>query len=273
MIYRIFFFAIANLIYCFTFSQTLQGDSVGITQKNGKNMLVYQVGVKETVYSIARRYQVNPKSILAVNPDILNGIKTGQKIFIPFSLNNEKTDVKPENSVKNQGQPIFHTVAAQQTLYAISRKYNVAVEKIKSWNNIVGNDLKVGSEIIVGFESSEPVKTIPNFKTSDERTDVIKQNEKSASGIEKIVEIGFAEMFETNKGDTFYYALHRSAPIGEIIKVVNESTAQSIFVRVIGTLPSNTASKTVLKISKLAFNKLKSDKETELKVKLSYLPK
>jgi rare lipoprotein A (peptidoglycan hydrolase) len=54
-----------------------------------------------------------------------------------------------------------------------------------------------------------------------------------------------------------YYALHRSAPIGTIIKVTNKMNNKYVFVKVVGSLP-NTGDNTdlVIKISKASAEKL-----------------
>jgi LysM repeat protein len=42
-----------------------------------------------------------------------------------------------------------HIVKTKETLYAISRKYNVPVEKLKEWNKLESYDLKKGQELII----------------------------------------------------------------------------------------------------------------------------
>jgi membrane-bound lytic murein transglycosylase D len=47
-------------------------------------------------------------------------------------------------------QTIDHVVQAGDTLYAISKKYNVSVEQLRAWNNIdESNLLKVGQKLII----------------------------------------------------------------------------------------------------------------------------
>lgn len=44
---------------------------------------------------------------------------------------------------------IFHSVAVKETLYSISKKYNVTVEQIKDWNGLRGNDLRSGQKLLI----------------------------------------------------------------------------------------------------------------------------
>jgi LysM repeat protein len=46
-------------------------------------------------------------------------------------------------------QPMFHTVAAGETLFAISRRYNTTVEAIQRLNNMTGTALSIGQQIRV----------------------------------------------------------------------------------------------------------------------------
>jgi LysM repeat protein len=42
-----------------------------------------------------------------------------------------------------------HVVQTKETLYAISRKYNVPVEKLREWNKLASFDLREGQELII----------------------------------------------------------------------------------------------------------------------------
>ncbi len=43
----------------------------------------------------------------------------------------------------------LHEVAPKEGLYAISKKYNVSIEDIKSWNNLTSDQLTVGQQLII----------------------------------------------------------------------------------------------------------------------------
>ncbi|HSZ73077.1 MAG TPA: hypothetical protein VK750_10420, partial [Cytophagaceae bacterium] len=68
-----------------------------------------------------------------------------------------------------------------------------------------------------------------------------------------------------------YLAMHKTAPVGTIIQVINEGNNQRIFVRVIGKLPANGLNdRVVLKISKKAFERL-AGVDKKIPVTLSYI--
>lgn len=60
---------------------------------------------------------------------------------------------KPEIQTENISQPVYHTVQAQETLYALSKKYKVKVEEIQAWNNLSGSGIKIGQKLIVGYSA------------------------------------------------------------------------------------------------------------------------
>jgi LysM repeat protein len=244
-------------------------DSIGIMEQNGKKMILHQVG-KETLYSIARRYNVTVNDIISFNPEVEKGLKLGQKILIPLV---------EKQQMPSGGNYVFHKVEPNQTLYAISKKYNVKVEDIKRWNNMTSNDMKVGSLIIVGEKATEapieesssmaPTTSSESTVKSEPKPTVQKQISKT-SGYDKIVEKGSAEPYETADGGTFYYALHKAASIGSILHIANEANGTSIFARVVGKLPVDASSGVVVRLTKIAMERLLADKT--FRATVEYVP-
>ncbi len=66
----------------------------------------------------------------------------------------EKTDAgqmdMERSDVTGMGTPTYYTVVKGDTLYRISRKYDVTVEQLKKWNNLTDNIIGVGQRLIVG---------------------------------------------------------------------------------------------------------------------------
>ncbi|WP_343703401.1 glucosaminidase domain-containing protein [Chitinophaga sp.] len=44
----------------------------------------------------------------------------------------------------------YHTVTQKETLYSISRRYNITVAQLQQWNNLADNGIKTGQQLIVG---------------------------------------------------------------------------------------------------------------------------
>jgi membrane-bound lytic murein transglycosylase D len=106
--------------------------------------LFHLVEAGETLYAISRKYKIPLDDVLKINdlsPD--DKISIGQKIYLkdPFG---ESNNSKPRNGNTLDDSYINYTVAKGDTMYSISKKYNVSVEDILKWNNKKDNNLKIG---------------------------------------------------------------------------------------------------------------------------------
>jgi hypothetical protein len=76
-------------------------------------------------------------------------------------------------------------------------------------------------------------------------------------GYTRIVETGFAEAIEGDVNSKKHLCLHKTAPIGSIIQVKNETNGQSVFVKVIGKLPETGSNeKLIIRVSRQAYERL-----------------
>ena len=266
----------------------------------------------ETLYSIAKKYNVGVDEMKKLNPNASNGLSIGDELLIPgrpVEQTIKRGDAPSGNTVANPSNT-SHTVASGETLYSISRKYNVSVDDLKSWNPETSSGLKVGqvlklTPIVVKgdtqpvLEKSKPpviildeIKKDPVVETKKESvtqttpsdTVLTKEQEQEKKYLDsmanirvqpngefkKVTETGFAEIIDGGDTDK-YLALHKTAPIGTIVQVINEGNNQRIFVRVIGKLPTNGLNdRVVLKISKKAFERL-AGVDKKIPVTLSYI--
>lgn len=94
---------------------------------------VVQTG--ETVFGISRKYEIDSDSIREWNHLSGYAIKVNQKLIVGF---------KSKEIVKKE---IVHTVVTGETVYKISKDYNVSVTEIKSWNNLPDYNLKLGQQL------------------------------------------------------------------------------------------------------------------------------
>jgi len=96
----------------------------------------------ETLYGIAKQYKTSVDTLMAINKMSTPVIALGQTLLVPDRGGRiiEKGDITI---------PQYHIVAQSETLYAISKKYNVSVESIKSLNKLEGNEISIGSKLRV----------------------------------------------------------------------------------------------------------------------------
>lgn len=119
---------------------TVSSEKVNV---NGEVMYVHKVNGKETLYSIAKAYNVSIDEIVRKNEQLKGGLKEGSTIYIP-SKEAALEAVPAANAEEQQlsGSEIKkytrkkHTVKWYETLEDIAAKYNVAVDDIIGFNNL-----------------------------------------------------------------------------------------------------------------------------------------
>jgi LysM repeat protein len=161
------------------------------------------------------------------------------------------------------GQWRSHTVSVGETLFSIASQYNSRVEDIITWNALTSNNLQQGQTLKVGRgeaeESKVPIVGDPKVVSSVDEMMVTPTEENTSGGFKNIKENGQAELIEGTGGHKKYLVLHRTAPVGTIMRVKNEENDVTIFARVVGTLPqTGDNSKLVIKLSQAAFDQLKA---------------
>ena len=156
-----------------------------------------------------------------------------------------------------------HTVQSGETLFSIASQYSARVEDLITWNALTSNNLQQGQVLKVGRgamqESTVPVIGTPRVVNSVDEMMVEPVDASTSGGFKNIKETGQAELIEGTGGHKKYLVLHRTAPVGTIMRVKNEENDVTIFARVVGTLPeTGDNSKLVIKLSQAAFDQLKA---------------
>lgn len=97
---------------------------------------LYQVKVGDTLYSIARKYNISVNELKALNDLISDNLSVGQLLNVPSGL----------SSVNS------YVVEKGDTLYSIAKKFDISVNKLKEYNNLSNNLLNVGQKILIPIE-------------------------------------------------------------------------------------------------------------------------
>lgn len=134
------------------FANATPVDSLRMETVGGKQFIIHQIDEKETLYAISRRYGVPITSILEHNPTADGGLAVGQLLKVPYV---------PKTKPVVTGGDKIHKVAAKETLFSISRLYDVSVDEIRSWNNLKDNALNLGQELVIKKKSTTIATTLP----------------------------------------------------------------------------------------------------------------
>lgn len=192
----IFFFSIVYVQL-----QASVQDSVGVVQKDGIEHIEYLVSPGETIYRISTNYGVSISRLMEINPELENGLKAGQVLLIPndgVTRPNARPEQRPvseavvnkkeTNSQGTKKDVVVHEVQNGETLYSLSKKYNVSVGELLKWN---GLELKPGQKLVVGYKKSEPKKhrakdtDIPqpvNKETGKPEVEIVRAESETMSG-------------------------------------------------------------------------------------------
>lgn len=113
---------------------------------NGKKYYVHTVKSGDTLYSIAKAYDVTEAVLKEVNPNSVDGLRIDQTIKIPVS---EKALAETKGGEKRRKKDfVTHKVKAGQTLYSIARDYNISVATLREDNpSINPQSLTIGETL------------------------------------------------------------------------------------------------------------------------------
>lgn len=105
----------------------------------------HKVKLGETIESIAKTYMVTPYDIYALNPDAKTSLQPNMVIIIPRSKVLD-TPIQTQ-ATKLLGYKTYK-VKRRETLYSISKKYNITIDDIKKHNNrLYSESLRKGDKI------------------------------------------------------------------------------------------------------------------------------
>ena len=264
---------------------------------------LHNVAPGETMFSIARTYQVSVNDLMSWNELKGNDLSVGQALIIqgvadkpsesvaeaPKAAEAPKPEVKAEttpvkkdvdpkpaasgqsSTIMTSGGWITHQVAQGQTLFSIAKQYEAKVEDLIEWNGLSSNNLSLGQSLKVGRDKTTSVPTVtsstpttrpeerPPVATSPTSGGSSENTSSSSTAYKNVKETGQAEVIEGTGNHKKYLVLHRTAPVGTIMRIRNEENDITVFARVVGVLP-NTGdnSKLIIKVSKAAYDQLRA---------------
>jgi len=198
-------------------------DSLRIETVNGKQFIIHQVDPKETLYSISRKYGVAVALIREQNPTVDAGLAVGQIVKVPYT---------PRTKPKVGDASITHKVTAKETLFSISKTYDVSVDDIKSWNNLKNNILDVGQDLIIYKKKSsdfikvmEPQKSARGVHTVTEKETLFSISRMYGASVQQLKTWNNLASDEVKAGQLLYvvqpmYSTQEKMPQTEVKQTV-----------------------------------------------------
>lgn len=134
---------------------------VSFNTVNAQNFSTHQVKEGETIESIAKHYYVTTADILSLNPDAKD-LKPNTVLIIPISKAK-----KPKITIFKELQGFReHKTKRKETLYSLSKKYNVTEEDLKKYNTFLyANPLRKGDKLQIPiFKETEVIEEVETTK-------------------------------------------------------------------------------------------------------------
>jgi membrane-bound lytic murein transglycosylase D len=124
----------------------------------------HRVQAGETLSHLALRYHTTPAVLRSVNELRGNTIRAGQHLMIPHAAKSFEayTHTVEARTQRRQNQPRgarrhAHVVRPGDSLWSISRRYDVGVRELANWNAMAPADpLSVGRELVVWTDRATP---------------------------------------------------------------------------------------------------------------------
>ena len=225
------------------------------------------IKAKENLNLIAEKYGTTVDELKKLNGLSSSNLRIGQVLRIPSATAVATTAAieapvqtivnvpEPKKLPKQQTVPstvlndgsFEHTVVAGETIYSIAKKYSLTTYQLKTFNNLAANEVSAGQKLII--KGTRPA--VANDEETEPGTNTIKdpslRYSPSTYGIVQLEEKGTAVWIDDASLDAAkMLVLHRTAPIGTIIKVTNPMSNRSAFAKVVGKFTENETTKDVI---------------------------
>ena len=135
------------------------------------NIVSHTVTQGQTLYSISKMYNTTVDEIIKFNPGCAEVLSIGQKLIIPSNSAQEKKSART------------HTIKSGETLYRLSKMYNITTEELCAANpGLSINNFRAGEVIVIPTIESEEAKASEKVQATqpvlDEKEPVIATTHK-----------------------------------------------------------------------------------------------
>lgn len=192
-----------------------EADTTSYTADPTPQLTVPEPIHQDSSYAIQENGKADSTDVLEQN-SMANEIGTDTDIAERETLaeeeppHGEELKVEEPTHDRDETKPMYHDVRANETLYGISRKYEVTIDQLKTWNqDMLADGLKSGQRLKL-FDGSIDKKNIQQKKqtetTGKEDKTIITYTVKAGDTLYKIAkdhEVSFTDLLKWNNKDDF----------------------------------------------------------------------
>ena len=120
------------------------------TDVGGRRQIVHRVRRGETLRAIARRHRTSPETLAR-----LNGIGVGERLIVGQRLVIKTSARRYRGETTADSRRMLYTVRPGDTLHAISRRWQVSVQQLKTWNGInKHHQIRAGQRLVMYVDAN-----------------------------------------------------------------------------------------------------------------------
>ncbi|MCO6175613.1 LysM peptidoglycan-binding domain-containing protein [Flavobacterium sp. NRK F10] len=217
------------------------------TETNDKSeTTTHVVKTKETLYGLAKQYDVSVADLKEWNPEVAqNGLKVGQEIIVSKNYQPDNTNDTVEiTTTKNTTEVFTHVVKTKETLYGISKQYDLSISELEELNpqlkesglqigdtlqlkkviqeksnNINGNVITSSIGVLERYYIVKPEETLFSIsrKLSVSEEELLKLNPEAVDGVKTGMKLKLPNTF-----------VSKSKPQADLIQTLDFSTRKDL---------------------------------------------
>lgn len=189
-------------------------------------------------------------------------IKKKEEVLVPIFPKKQQANTAnqtspaqntPATTAPSSEELLVHTVASNETIYSIATTYRMTMDQLKAKNGLINNSLTVGQKLLI--RGQYPPKPLPSAHNEAENPADTLNSIKNPSLRLPASRYGLNQMDEKGTGiwiadpdldPSKMLVLHRTAPIGTVMKITNPMSNRSTFAKVVGKFTENESTKDVI---------------------------
>ena len=139
----------------------------------GKEYYYYEVKKGDSIYGIAKQFGWDINELIRLNPNTVSELKKGSRLYYPTGRGVEgvddddasaapaatgrgeaATEAEATPAEPVEAEPIRHLVKKGETVYSISRQYNIPLEAIYASHPSAKQGIKAGETLVIRQDAS-----------------------------------------------------------------------------------------------------------------------
>lgn len=191
------------------------------------DFIIYTVSSGDTLYGIARKYNLSVNDIIDYNDLSSTNLEIGKQLLIPVVKENNNT----------------YIVKSGDTLYTIANRYGISINELKEYNNLTSNNLSIGQRLSIPPKEEINNTTLYVVKPGDSLYSIANKYNTTVSDIMKlnnlktnllnigmVLKIPYASgiTYTVKSGDNLYSIARKYNTTADNIKKKNNLTSNTL---------------------------------------------